>query len=244
MEIELKGMQRLLLWQLAVSRETLFLKDIKLSVTATDRKALEREGLTREEKQLNPTSGRQATCVSLEDKGWAWCQQHLRTPIGTKSNYATPILEDLLALLANYLDAHQDTHSFGQFIMQASRKPTGDLVAGESPGEPDDQTADQPSGEPTKNVSASELPAAVRAACLETTGGQRNVRVRLADLRTRVPTDRSRLDETLLAMERAGELSLFPLDNPREIGPRDTDALLYTPAGHPRHIVYYQGTPT
>lgn len=59
-DMELKGMQRLLLWELAVSRETRFLKDLNLSLSATDRKALAREGLTREEQQVHPLSGRKA----------------------------------------------------------------------------------------------------------------------------------------------------------------------------------------
>lgn len=79
---------------------------------------------------------------------------------------------------------------------------------------------------------------------MELTDGRMNAHVRLADLRERVSADRSRLDETLLALEKSGELSLLPLDDPRAIGQRDTDAVLYTAAGNPRHIIYYQGSPS
>ena len=69
-----------------------------------------------------------------------------------------------------------------------------------------------------------------------------NVRVRIADLHDALPgLPLADLHATLLAMERAGTLTLMQLDDPREIGPRDRAAVLRTPSGWPRHILYAFG---
>lgn len=72
-----------------------------------------------------------------------------------------------------------------------------------------------------------------------------NVRVRLADLRAALPDiPRDRLDAALLAMATRGGVALYPLENPVEIQPRDREAVLRTPTGHERHLVYLGGKPS
>lgn len=220
MSYELDSMQRLLLWRLAVSDDGEFLKDIRTSLSAAKRKALVREGYIVEEKRKHPKSNRNAAFLTLEDKGWNWCQEHLTDEISTRSPQTTVILDRLLNLMAAFFNLQDYTSSFGQFVLQA-RQPQPDV------SESNLSPVDTPRRGAIEN--------SIRAACLELGNGQRNVRVRLADLKSRV------MDETLLEMERSGELSLYPLDDPQEIGPADRAAAIRTQAGSERHIVYFDG---
>jgi hypothetical protein len=73
-------------------------------------------------------------------------------------------------------------------------------------------------------------------------GGRPNERVRLATLRAELPDiPRERLDAALLAMATRGGVALYPLENPVEIGPQDREAVLRTPTGHERHLIYLGG---
>jgi hypothetical protein len=45
----------------------------------------------------------------------------------------------------------------------------------------------------------------------------------------------------LLAMSEAGELTLYKLDNPREILAEDREAAIMTSTGDERHILYFGG---
>lgn len=219
---ELDAMQRLLLWRLAVTEKGEFLKEINTSLSATKRKELVRDGYLVEEKKRHPKTGRAAAFLTLDDKGWSWCHEHLRDELNTRSTQTTPILGRLLGLLADYFDAQEQTNSFGQLVLQALQARHQESST--SPEEP------PPRGALEENI---------RAACLQLGNGRRNVRVRLADLRQAVPADRSQLDEKLLEMERRGEITLYPLDDPREVGPDDREAILTTAAGCERHILYF-----
>jgi hypothetical protein len=52
---------------------------------------------------------------------------------------------------------------------------------------------------------------------------------------------RVKFDQALLDMASSGKASLYRLDNPAEIRPEDRDAVLRTPSGEDRHIVYLGG---
>jgi hypothetical protein len=63
-----------------------------------------------------------------------------------------------------------------------------------------------------------DIPARVRAAYLDSTGGAFNALVPLGDLRARLDgVDSAALDEALSAMHLAGEATLSGIDNPRDI---------------------------
>jgi len=79
----------------------------------------------------------------------------------------------------------------------------------------------------------------IRAACLSLSSGETRKRVKLRDLRARLAVSRDELDKKLLAMQQAGRLVLFKLDNPAEIDPEDEKAALSI-AGQPRHLVYLE----
>lgn len=245
MTVSLDNMQQLLLWRLAVTEEGEFLKDINTSLQPTKRKALIRDGYVAEEKRRHPKTGKNATYLTLDDKGWSWCQEHLRTELTTRSPQTMVILARLLHLLADYLESQDQTHSIGQLVLQA--RQAKQKRRERDNGQPADSSS-TPTLNPETSGTASPSPAdvgtpsleeTIRHACLELGKGRRNVRVRLADLRRMVTADRLMLDQKLLEMELQGELTLYPLDDPQEIGPADREAVLFTPAGSQRHIVYF-----
>ena len=81
----------------------------------------------------------------------------------------------------------------------------------------------------------------IRDAYCRTSGGRWNVRVRLADLRGALPgVPREEFDGALLALETAGALVLYPLDDPQEIRPGDEAAALPNSLGIRRHILYIE----
>jgi hypothetical protein len=230
MSFELDALQRMLVWRLAVTEEGEFLKDIKTSLTAGKRKALVREGFIAEEKRKRDPKSRAAAFLTLEEKGWNWCQEHLADDLNTRSTQAIPILERLLKLLADYFAAQDHTTSFGQFVLQSRRRKPETITEAATAPEP-----------PIAAQQPADLAERIRSACLQLGHGQRNVRIRLADLRRSLGAERSVLDAKLLELESGGELSIYPLDDPQEIGPDDREAVLTTATGSERHVIYYQG---
>lgn len=232
MSFEPDPLQRLLLWRLAVSDEGgEFLKELDAkSLDATRRRALIREGLVEDQPRKIGGKGRALSYLELTDKGWAWCQGHLGEAFkfrGAPPKLAGIVLERLLALLKDYFESQNQTSSFGEFVLQARSKRA--------------MTA-SPSEASARDGHSNGVADQIRHACLDLAQGRENARVRLADLRRRLAAvDRRTLDQALLQMERAGELSLYELNDPREIGDTDRDAVLRTAAGNERHVVYFGG---
>jgi hypothetical protein len=84
----------------------------------------------------------------------------------------------------------------------------------------------------------------IEAAYLKHSKGQENVRVRIADIRESLPhVPRATLDRALLDLERRDLSANYPLDNPLEHTARDKAAVLKTPSGDERHIVYMSRLP-
>jgi hypothetical protein len=85
----------------------------------------------------------------------------------------------------------------------------------------------------------------LRAAINDAAGGRDAVRVRLADLRKRLPgVPSDELEAAIRNLSRRGELTLYPLDDPRQIGPADEAAAIHSGSGVPQHILYYGGIPS
>jgi hypothetical protein len=97
---------------------------------------------------------------------------------------------------------------------------------------------------PAQEAEANEggpLEARLRRAYLARTGGALHTRVRLAELRAALPDiDREALDSEILSLQQNERAALFPLDNPREIGPEDERAAIAL-SGVPQHIIYLRG---
>ena len=70
--------------------------------------------------------------------------------------------------------------------------------------------------------------------------GVPRVRVRLRELRARLPdVPRAELDRELFALQLKGALVLYRIDDPTDISQADAAAALHI-AGHPRHILYLE----
>lgn len=207
--------QHLILLRLAVSEGGAFLKDLEGGASVTRRRRLVQAGLIETSKRRSPSTARPAIYLELTDRGWAWCSAHLGDPIGQGSPaLVAGVLSGTLALLARFIERQPHTHSLGHLVLQA--------------------------GPPACAAPPEGLDAQIGAACLALAGGQPKVRIRLVHLRARLPAiAREVLDRALLDLERDGVLVLYPLDDPREIGPDDRAAALYTPSGNARHIVYF-----
>jgi hypothetical protein len=225
MSFEPDPLQRLLFWRLAVAEGGGdFLKEIKPTPDTAKRRPLVREGYLVEEKRRPPKGGRPVTYLELTEKGWAWCQTHLEAEL-SRSALSTFVLQRLLGLLKNYFENQTHTVSLGQFIQQArASRPAPAAATAEGNGR------------------AGDLEQTIRWACLDLGHGRENVRIRLADLRSRLrDVSESALDGKLLEMEREGKLSLYGLDNPQEIRSEDRQAAIRTTSGHERHILYFGG---
>lgn len=208
-------LQTLFLWRLLANGGGEFWKDVKPAIDAKDRKLLEAAGLIAVEKRKQTTAKNRSVAalhVALTEQGWDWAASHLDAEISTKSTAAGPILRDVLKKLKVHLER--------------SRTALADFIAG-PPSPPGGERLD--------------LCQRIRQAYCRTSGGQWNVRVRLADLRRALAdVPRKDLDEALLAMERGGSAVLYSLDDPQETRPEDQAAGLENSLGIRRHIVYIE----
>jgi DNA-binding PadR family transcriptional regulator len=213
MNHEIKPLELLFLWRLAVAGGGDWLRDIKPDPDSPARKRLQADGVIEQEKRKPPSGGRAAQFVSLTDKGWGWLGDHLDADLSTRSPAGTAVLHRLLVRLKTFID--QKELSLGDLLLPGTRNPEDDEL---------------------------DMEDRVSRAYLSLSKGQMNVRVRIADLRHLLDSiPRPKLDQALLDMASSGKASLYRLDNPAEIQAEDRDAVLLTPSGEERHIVYLGG---
>lgn len=175
------------------------------------RAELVKAGLLRTEKR------KKATHLILEDEAWDFAVRHLDAEL-PKTERASKLLQKVLKRLGAFMDAHD--HSLAEFVAGAAPEGRGGPAS-----------AQQTSGLPGEEQ--------IRAACLAITCGETRKRVRLKDLRAKVPIARDALDRALLAMQTAGRLVLYKMDNPAEISAEDERAALFV-GDQPRHLVYLE----
>jgi len=213
MNHEIKPLELLFLWRLAVAGGGDWLKDIKPDPESPARKRLQANGVIEQEKRKSPSGRGTPVFVSLTDKGWGWLGNHLDADLSTRTQAGTEVLHRLLVRLKTFIDQKQIS--------------LGDLIL---PGETDE------------TVGGDNVEDRVTRAYFSLSKGQTNVRVRIADLRHLLSSiPRLKLDQALLDMASSGKASLYRLDNPAEIHAEDRDAVLHTPSGEERHVVYLGG---
>jgi hypothetical protein len=212
MNDQLSPREQLFLWRLAATGGGDWLKEIKPDIKK-DRQRLKDASLIEEEKRKPASGGRSRPLyITLTDRGWAWLSDHFEAELPPRAN-AAETLRRLLARLKDYLDVKQ--LSLAEFLHPAR--------AGGAGRPPD-------------------LGHQVESAYYRLSGGRPNVRVRLANLRTALPdVPRDQLDAALLDMTTQGQAALYRLDNPLEIHDEDRRAMLRTPSGEERHIIYLGG---
>lgn len=85
------------------------------------------------------------------------------------------------------------------------------------------------------------LDSRIRETYFRLSGGRSGVRVRLSDIRkTMSDVHRSELDSALLGMQNSGKLSLYVIDDPKDVRPEDEEAALDI-AGFKKHVLYLGG---
>ncbi len=210
-----------LLWMLVANPHGEFESVLKPTNPKQTREALARAKLIEVEKRVKPSRSKrkvQSTYLRLTDAGWAWCNQDMswHKPRGKAEQLLNTLLQRLKVLFERQVAAS----SLADFI-NSSAPATSTLPATPTLGD------------------------RIRAACLELGGGREAVRIRIADLRQRladVPSDD--LTEGLRELSRRRELTLYPLDDPRQIAPDDEAAAVHSSTGVPQHILYYGGIPS
>jgi hypothetical protein len=218
-----------LLWALVANGGEGFNDD--LEATKKPRSSLARSGLIEVEKRKRQARKKKVPVLYLRltDAGWAWCNLDMawQKPRGKAERFLNTLLQRLKVF----------------FERQSVAASLADFLINSAP-----ETAPPPASSTEKVVDPLPkmgLDARIRAACLELGGGREAVRVRLADLRERladVPADE--LTETVRELSRRRELTLYPLDDPRQITPEDRAAAIPSSTDVPQHILYYGGIPS
>lgn len=228
--------QTLFLWDLISKGGTAWFSEVKPKPkSAATWRALERFGLilsvkrqreahnaTRAKKKgkaTKPAAPRKSNALWIEvtEKGWGWANDHLASPLPTKSASAGPILQAWLTYLQAFL--RQKGFALADVISTRPEAPSETFRLG----------------------SAIALEDRIRRVYLDATGGTWNKRVRLSELRTLLDgVQRAELDKVLMRMQQGGDLVLYPLDNPQEITAADRNAAIAI-GGTRLHIVYMRG---
>lgn len=230
MNLDVKPMQHLLLWWLALDGGEGFGSDLPADKPV--REPLVRAGLIAEEKRVNPgaKSKRPAVHLTLTEAGWAWCQDHMTWPKPWRSPKAGDILRRLLPRM-HFFFRQVATTSLGEFIGKTRLESS-----------PLPKPAPVPPPPPALAPPASDLHDTIRAACRAIGNGRDNVRIRLADLRAHLSqVTWGDVAKALWELSDRGELTLYRLDDPREILPADREAAVRTSAGEEKHILYFGG---
>lgn len=153
--------------------------------------------------------------VALGDEAEDFVMKHLGASL-PKTDAAAPVLSTVLARLQDLLLTQG--HSLAEFAGLRSSNASPASSGGKL-----EQSPEQ----------------AIREAYLSLTHGEKRCRVRLAELRHLVPVQDQVINEALLAMQIAGQVVLYKLDNNAEISADDERAALYI-EGQPRHVVYLE----
>ncbi|WP_337176008.1 hypothetical protein [Paludisphaera sp.] len=221
--ITLTPSETLALWRLAVDGGEAWSKDVRPELKRDSRDRLAAAGLIEASKRRNPEGRGAPIHLTLADAGWAWIAANLDADLTSRSPAAAGILARLLRALKRYMDR--------------ADVPLADLLA------PAPRSAPAPAAAADSAPSSDgDIAARVASAYFAISGGQPNVRVRLADLRRRLEdVPREALDRELMDIQVRGEAALYRLNDPREINDEDREAVFRTPTGEERYIIYMGG---
>lgn len=157
--------------------------------------------------------------LELTDAGWRFAQQSL-------SDLApNPLVSGLFQRFQTILARHEI--------------PLAELFMKEGPSSsPLSYNGVTNSGSQVAAPLAQRVSEQIEAVCRSVAGQRRDGRIRLFELREKLPGLAERdLNEALLEMDRKGSLRLYRFDDPTEIKDRDRQAALKTKSGEPRHFV-------
>lgn len=208
--------QALFLWRLVTS-ETPDGSDFMLSKARPTLSPAERQTLIQERfVTLEAHPGVRGKYFALTDKAWAWAGDAVDvTLLKSNSKVGAEALEGLLRRLLPFLH-RQELALADVFSTTSSKDP--------EPLEPD----------------AASLAQQIERACLAISGGARQTRVRLSELRRILgAVSRDSLDHALLRLQDERRLVLYRDDNTAALTDDDHRAALSV-GGAPRHLVYLE----
>jgi len=211
MSLELTPRQALIVWSLLSKQGIGKQQDIPVDKIKPDRDVLEKARF------VSTLKVNRAIVLQLEDKGWAWASENLKSPGLDKKQSA---LQNLLIRLDGFL--REESKVLADFI-----------------GTPPEPLPPPP--KPTRK--SSQTPAAVRKeierAYLAVTHGRKGTDARLADVRTEINAyDRETVDAALRRILQGDKKArLMRINDPRAIRPADIEAA-FNPAGEPFHILW------
>lgn len=162
--------------------------------------------------------------LELTDAGWRFVQQSFGELVTNRSRPSGVLLSGLFQRFQAILARHEI--------------PLAELFMKDGP------SSSPPSDNGVTNSGSQVAPLAhrvseqIEAVCRSVAGQRRDGRIRLFELREKLPGLAERdLNEALLEMDRKGSLRLYRFDDPTEIKDRDRQAALKTKSGEPRHFV-------
>jgi hypothetical protein len=205
-----------LLWTLVANSGEGFNNDLEADKSPRD--SLQRARLIEVEKRQKPSAKRkvQSMYLRLTDAGWAWCNQDMswQKPRGKAEKFLNSLLQRLKVLF----ERQGTVASLADFINNTTAAANSTLET------------------------ETNLDGRIRAACLELGGGCEAVRIRIADLRKRLANvPKAELTAGIRELSRRRELTLYPLDDPRQVTPEDEAAAIHSSTGVAQHILYYGG---
>lgn len=219
MDFQPGRLQTLFLLKLLFTGEEPIVSKAQPKLSAADRKALVDNGFI----DLVKRPGKRGSFVTLTDKAWDWANGHLDSDFSLTINGARA-LQGLLPRLQNYLNHAKVTLAeiLADDLIEAEPEADGSVW----------DALDEPTG------GATDTETRIRKAYVDCSGGRWNTRVRLKDLRKRLPDmSREGLDHALLDLQSEGKLALYALDDPSEITDEDEAAALDLGLDR-RHILY------
>ena len=217
MSATLTPQQTLVLWNLLGRGGEAWKKHLRPKLKPGDQKTLKAAKIIAVERRRDERTRRRGDWIEVTDKGWAWANDHLASPLPTKTQSAGPILQLWLFHLQGFL--------------RREGRALADVIA----------TPTKPMSPHGPVVSPTALENRIKSAYLDASAGSWNKRVRLSELRTLLGVvQRADLDNALMRMQQGGTLVLYPLDNPQEITAADRDAAVAI-GGTRFHIVYLRG---
>jgi hypothetical protein len=214
----LSPLQRLVLLKLLFCAETPLLSEMRPKLSKKQRDELESLGLIR----LGPRpDGRRGKLIVLTDKAWGWASENLESKL-SNSPAAAKVLQAVLSRLSGFLRSHSLT--LADFDAPARSQPAA--AAAPQPPAPE---ASAPQGS---------VQGRIREAYLTLSSGHLNEMIRLADLKDAlcdIPSPA--VDEALLAMQQAGDVSLQAIESMQQTTDADRRAAIKI-LGEDRNTVY------
>ncbi|MDH3346517.1 MAG: hypothetical protein OEM02_00255 [Desulfobulbaceae bacterium] len=217
MSFQPDSLQTLYLWSILFKHEgTAFLKDLKPKLgNAKGLTGAKRRNQLVKEGLLDEEKIGNKIQLTLTDSGWAWAQNNMTSEISSKSPSSGPVLQALLTRLGSFMD-HNEI-SLAELFIERTQEDS-----------------------PLQNNQEIDLKIRIRDYWQKSTGGRRDLQVRLTDLREELnDINRQLLDSTITEMHSTGKLILSPLEDPRDVTDIERKAAISI-AGEENHIFFME----